>query len=135
MFKWFELELISALIFTDDFCLVEMSHHLCPNNDLVTVTKISTCHDNGVVMAFVQTCNDLIVMEWIKTRYYIYQIKSCNGNPSSACPLCIQDSNFAITVLADDVLAINSSPPGQNGRHFGRQHFQMHYLDNNPALV
>ena len=26
------------------------------------------------------------------------------------------------------ILIMNSSPPGQNGRHFGRQHFQMHFL-------
>ena len=24
---------------------------------------------------------------------------------------------------------VNSSPPGQNGRHFSRQHFQMHFLE------
>ena len=26
------------------------------------------------------------------------------------------------------ILPFNSSPPGQNGRHFGRQQFQMHFL-------
>ena len=25
--------------------------------------------------------------------------------------------------------SINSSPPGQNGRHFDRRHFQMHFLE------
>ena len=24
---------------------------------------------------------------------------------------------------------INSSPPGQDGRHFGRQHFQTHFRE------
>ena len=26
-------------------------------------------------------------------------------------------------------MMVNSLPPGQNGRHFGRRHFQMHYLE------
>ena len=26
---------------------------------------------------------------------------------------------------------LNSTPPGQNGRHFGRRHFQLHFLERN----
>ena len=29
---------------------------------------------------------------------------------------------------------INSSPPGQNGRRFGRRHFQMHFLNENDII-
>ena len=32
-------------------------------------------------------------------------------------------------VCCEDLVAITSSPPGQNGRHFGRRQFQMHFCE------
>ena len=31
--------------------------------------------------------------------------------------------------------SMNSSPPGQNGRHFGRRQFQMHFLNENDQIL
>ena len=34
-----------------------------------------------------------------------------------------------VNKLHSVITHINSSPPGQNGRHFGRRHFQIHFLE------
>ena len=40
---------------------------------------------------------------------------------------------FQISDAKTDIF--NSSPPGQNGRHFGRRQFQVHFPDENGRIL
>ena len=35
----------------------------------------------------------------------------------------------SVAYCQQGLVVINSSPPGQNGRHFGRRHIQMHFRE------
>ena len=39
----------------------------------------------------------------------------------------LQHKNHVVVINAPYPLAVNLSPPGQNGCHFGRRHFQLHF--------
>ena len=53
------------------------------------------------------------------------------GMGKYCCPLALSETKFLSMppYIFQSTPGVNSSPPGQNGRHFGRRQFSMHSLE------
>ena len=61
------------------------------------------------------------IRDWHGLRGWV-----CVGVFSSCC---MDFENWKFRGLPEGNYPIKSSPPGQNGRHYGRRHFHMHFLE------
>ena len=107
---------------------------MCPANIctspvrlMYTAGKISTCPDWKITCPVRQEATKFYV-PWDK----IYMPRACrHALMSSPVQQGIYQSFHPSTDCCVSMLYVNSSPPGQNGCHSGRWHFQMatsHYL-------
>ena len=71
---------------------------------------------------------------WIKIRQFAYKrmhlkMSSTKWRTFCLCLNILKRVTWGTSCWLAIIPHINSSPPGQNGHHFGRGHFQMHFLE------